>query len=346
MGDPFSAIAFNKTTSHLHEHHSSLNIKFSCSLPSAFLLLLMSRTYKTIGINLKSQPMGESDRLLTILTREHGLVQAVAMGARKHNSSLAGRSGLFVVNHLLIAKGRSLDKVTQAETLESYPGLGQDLKRLTASQYIAELCLCQALSDQPQEELFALLNHHLKQLERSPAPLILPYLVQAIFQFLVLEGVAPEVYRCCITQQALKPNWMDANWRAGFSAPNGGVVTLEVLQTLQQQSPKRLISTQTSRSTGSFRQPPMLHRSISATELALLQTCSSKYPQEVDQTESSQNTESSDPLSVIADQFSTENWLSVEHLIRQYAQYHFDRPIRSASLVDACFLPSSPSPKS
>ena len=109
----------------------------------------MSRTYKATGINLKSMPMGESDRLLTVLTREYGLVQVLAMGARKHNSSLAGRSGLFVVNQLLIAKGKSLDKLTQAETLESYPGLAQDLRRLTASQYLAELCLCQALSEQP-----------------------------------------------------------------------------------------------------------------------------------------------------------------------------------------------------
>ncbi|HEY9873712.1 MAG TPA: recombination protein O N-terminal domain-containing protein, partial [Candidatus Obscuribacterales bacterium] len=81
----------------------------------------MSRTYKATGINLKSMPLGEADRLLTILTREFGLIRAVAPGARKHHSKLSGRSGLFVVNELLIAQGRSLDKITQAETKESYP---------------------------------------------------------------------------------------------------------------------------------------------------------------------------------------------------------------------------------
>jgi DNA repair protein RecO (recombination protein O) len=103
----------------------------------------MSRTYKATGINLKSMPMGESDRLLTILTREFGLVRAIAMGSRKHNSRMGGRSELFVVNELMFAKGRSLDKITQAETLESYPRLGQDLRKLIASQYLAELCLHQ-----------------------------------------------------------------------------------------------------------------------------------------------------------------------------------------------------------
>ncbi|MCC3429114.1 MAG: recombination protein O N-terminal domain-containing protein, partial [Microcoleus sp. PH2017_04_SCI_O_A] len=42
----------------------------------------MTRTYKAIGINLKSAPIGESDRLLTVLTREFGLIKAVAPGVR------------------------------------------------------------------------------------------------------------------------------------------------------------------------------------------------------------------------------------------------------------------------
>ena len=69
----------------------------------------MSRTYKATGINLKATAFGESDRIVTILTREFGLIRATAPGARKHLSSLGGRSGMFVVNQLLIAKGRSID---------------------------------------------------------------------------------------------------------------------------------------------------------------------------------------------------------------------------------------------
>lgn len=298
----------------------------------------MSRTYKATGINLKSMPMGESDRLLTILTREHGLVQAVAMGARKHNSSLSGRSGLFVVNQLLIANGRSLDKIAQAETLESYPGLSQDLKKLTASQYLAELCLCQALSEQPQEELFHLLNHHLKRLERSPSDLVLPYLTDAIFQLLALEGVAPQVYRCCVTQNPLCPDLETPNWRVGFSAPAGGTVTLEALHQMQQRKPMPKPKTTPTMgetaanytSSGSFKRSAHLHRQISAMELAVLQAIAQSEPHNADQTASFASLPT-----------SHEDWLSVERLLRQYAQYHFDRPIRSASLVDACFLSSS-----
>ena len=65
----------------------------------------MSRTYKATGINLKAAPMGETDRLMTILTKEYGLLRAIAPGARKLKSRVGGRCGLFVVNELMLSKG-------------------------------------------------------------------------------------------------------------------------------------------------------------------------------------------------------------------------------------------------
>lgn len=323
----------------------------------------MSRTYKATGINLKSMPMGETDRLLTVLTREFGLLRIIAMGSRKHNSSLAGRSSLFVVNNLLIAKGRSLDKLTQAETLESYPGLSQDLKKLTASQYLAELCLYQALSDQPQEELFCLLSEHLKRLERAPLSLVLPHLTHAIFQLLILAGIAPQVHLCCVTRQPLTPDIADSSWRIGFSIPSGGTVTLEALEKLKAekkpkpvqkssglpgsgstytanmgtsvpqthmrvaegQPAKPFLGTSAERTT--HHSSPVLHIQITAAELALLQQLAQA---ELPKTASLESTST---------EFAKSEgvWQLIERVLRYYAQYHFDRPIRSATLVDACF---------
>ena len=73
-----------------------------------------------------------------------------------------------MVNELLIAKGRSLDRITQAQTVKTYPDLAKDLGKLAAGQYLAEIVLCQALSEQPQEELYQLLNEYLHQLELLP----------------------------------------------------------------------------------------------------------------------------------------------------------------------------------
>ena len=63
------------------------------------------RTYRATGINLKAIPLGEADRIVTILTPERGLVRAVAAGARKQKSQLGGRTELFVVNELVLAEG-------------------------------------------------------------------------------------------------------------------------------------------------------------------------------------------------------------------------------------------------
>lgn len=298
----------------------------------------MSRTYKATGINLKSMPMGESDRLLTILTQEYGLVQVLAMGSRKHNSSLSGRSGLFVVNQLLIAKGKTLDKLTQAETIESYPKLGQDLKKLTASQYLAELCLFQALSEQPQVELFTLLNQQLKHLERSPTHLILPYLTCAIFQLLTLEGIAPQVYQCCMTQAPLLPDMETPNWQAGFSASAGGAITQAALQQLQQRksatrlqadAPAAVPAGRANYTNQSFKRGMPLQRSLSALELALLQA--------IAQFDGACESLAQTFAASIHPAITLADWLTIEWLLRQYAQYHFDRPIRSAALIDACF---------
>ncbi len=283
----------------------------------------MSRTYKATGINLKAAPLGEADRILTILTKEFGLIRAVAISARKQNSKMSGRSGLFVVNEMLLAKGKSIDKITQAETHESYPGLSRNLKKLTAGQYLAELVLNQALSDQAQEDLFYLLSEHLSRIERSHDANVLPCLVHAIYQLLAIAGIAPQVHQCCLTGAILEPNVQDINWSAGFSAIAGGTVTLESLETLQSQATSPRVQS----AEGEYRvaiaepkprgNPVKLNVLVNAVELAILQHLADaelpNFPN------------------------SPEIWLPLERLLRQYAQYHFDQPIRSASLIETCF---------
>jgi DNA repair protein RecO (recombination protein O) len=300
----------------------------------------MSRTYKATGINLKSLPMGEADRLVTVLTREFGIIRAIAPGARKHNSKLGGRSGLFVVNELLIAKGRSLDKITQAETLESYPGLGRDLKKLTAGQYLAELTLNQALEDHPEVDLFDLLNEHLTRLERSPSDQVLPHLTHGIYQLLGLAGVAPEVHRCCVTQAALTPDFSQVDWRIGFNPAVGGTLSLAAAETLR--APKPRPKPRVKSPAGQYGEEPgepirrvtvptmsgdaPPSRFLTATELFGLQ-----HLAQTDLLEFSITL----PTSAVA-------WREIERVLRQYTQYHFDRPIRSAALIDTCFAPPEP----
>lgn len=306
----------------------------------------MSQTYKATGINLKAMPLGEADRLVTILTREWGLIRVVAPGARKQNSKLGGRSGLFVVNELLLAKGRSLDKITQAETLESYPGLSRDLSKLAASQYLAELVLCHALSEQPQAELYELLNEHLRRLDQLPkkasVPLVLAHLSHGVFHLLALAGIAPQVQLCCITQHSLKPDFTDPNWRVGFSVDAGGTVKLTLDEsklpnfrrpsiskggTITQTNTNEEVEIQTA-------PPPRLNAQLDAMELTVLQKLAeAELPQ--------LNTVLSDQTDNLSSSKSLDTvWMKVERILRDYAQYHFGRSIRSATLVDALSIPS------
>jgi DNA repair protein RecO (recombination protein O) len=295
----------------------------------------MSRTYKATGINLKTQALGESDKIVTILTPEFGLVRAVAPGARKHNSSLGGRSGMFVVNELLIAKGRSLDKITQAQTLKTYPGLAKDLGKLAASQYLAEIVLCQALSEQPQEELYELFNEHLHRLEVLPSGNtsgVLAHLAHGVFHLLALAGLTPQVQICCLSGRPLTPDFTNPNWQVGFSTPAGGTVCLETWESLRTEREREMRESNkqypmphapsvisNAQTVVVHRQEiPMISSRPGAMELALLQHLSQ-------------------PEILHIDGASDRNWLSVEQILRQYTQYQLGRPIRSANLIDSYF---------
>ncbi|AVH63156.1 DNA repair protein RecO [Nostoc sp. 'Peltigera membranacea cyanobiont' N6] len=286
----------------------------------------MSRTYKATGINLKTQVLGESDKIVTILTPEFGLIRAVAPGARKHNSSLGGRSGMFVVNELLIAKGRSLDKITQAQTLKTYPGLAKDLGKLAASQYLAEIVLSQALSEQPQEELYELFNEHLHRLEAlssANASGVLAHLAHGVFHLLALAGVTPQVQVCCLSGRSLKPDFADPNWQVGFSIPAGGTICLETRERLRKEGERGIgdpkFPMPHAQTVVVHRQEmPVISCRLGSMELALLQHLSQPEIMQIDGAKD-------------------HNWLSVEQILRQYAQYQLGRPIRSATLIDSYF---------
>ena len=291
----------------------------------------MSKTYKATGINLKAQPLGESDKIVTILTQEFGLIRAVATGARKQNSSLGGRMGMFVVNELLISQGRNLDRITQAETIKTYPGLSKDLGKLAASQYLAEIVLCQALSEQPQIEIYELFNKHLQRLEDIPKTeikCIVAYLAQGVFQLLNLAGLTPQVESCCLTQRLLTPDWTNPQWQVGFSIPSGGIICLDAWKSLRKEIEQGKWENgeiaQTCASNPSYetvfhqQELPIISRRLNGKQLVMLQHLSETEIMKIDAA-------------------SDSGWLAVEQILRQYVQYHLGQPIRSATLIDSYF---------
>ncbi|MEB3341195.1 DNA repair protein RecO [Okeania sp.] len=280
----------------------------------------MAKLYKATGINLKTMPLGESDRLLTILTPEYGLIRVVASGARKPKSKLGGRSELFVVNQLLISQGRSLDRINQAETITSYTGLSQNLGKLAAGQYLAELVLYQALSEHPQTELFYLLNEHLERIEqlhhktdRLWHTQLIAYLAHGIYHLLAIEGIAPQVHKCCATGNELEPNFNYSDWQIGFSMDAGGVIKIDDISVVQ--SDYQNLSNQNSST--------KINTLLNANQLLLLQ----QLPQA--------------KLQTLVQLTAYQDWVKVEKLLRKYTQYHLGYSIRSAELIDTYLQLSS-----
>lgn len=96
------------------------------------------RVYQTEAIVLRQQDYAEADRILTLLT-PGGKRSALAKGIRRVTSRKAGHLGLFHRATVMLAQGRQLDIVTQAEALDVHEGLWHDLLRFTYASYAAEL---------------------------------------------------------------------------------------------------------------------------------------------------------------------------------------------------------------
>ena len=87
------------------------------------------RIYRDEGIVLRTQKLGEADRIVTLLTRRTGRVRAVAKGVRRTRSRFGARLEPFTHVDLLLYPGRSLDVITQAETVRPFGELlAQDRK--------------------------------------------------------------------------------------------------------------------------------------------------------------------------------------------------------------------------
>jgi DNA repair protein RecO (recombination protein O) len=178
-----------------------------------------SRTYRTEGVVLRTYKLGEADRIIVLLTREHGQVRAVAKGVRRTSSKFGSRLEPFMSVDLLLAHGRNLDIITQAQTKGAYGlGIASDYGCYTAATAIAETA--ERLTDigEAGGAQYALVAGAFSALSRGlhPSELILDsYLLRA----LATAGWAPSFTDCarCGTPGP----------HSAFSAPLGGAVCPE-----------------------------------------------------------------------------------------------------------------------
>jgi DNA repair protein RecO (recombination protein O) len=121
--------------------------------------------YRDEGVVLRTQKLGEADRIVTLLTRENGQVRAVAKGVRRTRSKFGARLEPFMLVDLQLHRGRSLDIVTQAETLSPYgERIATDYPRYTAGTAMLETAERLTEEGEPALQQFLLLVGGLRTL--------------------------------------------------------------------------------------------------------------------------------------------------------------------------------------
>ena len=174
-------------------------------------------SYRDEGVVLRTHKLGEADRIITLLTRHHGRVRAVAKGVRKTSSRIGGRLEPFMLADVQLYEGRSLDVVTQVETLAPYAaGIVGDYRRYTAGTAMLETA--ERLTDvekEPATQQFLLLVGGLRALadgSHDPGLVMDAFLLRS----LSVAGWAPS-FADCAKCGAPGPH-------SAFSLPSGGSV--------------------------------------------------------------------------------------------------------------------------
>ncbi|MDD2694633.1 MAG: DNA repair protein RecO, partial [Anaerolineales bacterium] len=128
------------------------------------------RSFRVEAVVLRHTDWGEADRMLTLFTREMGKLRAVAKGVRRERSRKAGHLEPFTRVHLLLARGREIPIITQAETIDAYLPLRQDLKRVGEASYIVELIDRFTFEEEENPGMFRLLADTLSRLAGGDEP--------------------------------------------------------------------------------------------------------------------------------------------------------------------------------
>jgi DNA repair protein RecO (recombination protein O) len=155
--------------------------------------------YRDDGIVLRTQKLGEADHIVTVLARKSGRIRAVAKGVRRTKSRFGARLEPFTHVDLLLYTGRSLDVITQAETVRSYGDmLTEDYPRYTTGIAMLETAeRFTAIEKEPALRQFLLLVGGLRTLVdggHDPRLVLDAYLLRS----LAVAGYAPALDECAI----------------------------------------------------------------------------------------------------------------------------------------------------
>lgn len=149
----------------------------------------------TDGLIIREQTVGENDRLVTILTRDAGLVRAFARGAKRIKNKNASATQLLCYSRFVLYCGRDKYIVEDAQPLQVFFELRRDIESLSLAQYFCELSLSLVPEENPAGEFLRLVLNALHYLAKKEKP---PLLLKSVVELrmLSLAGYMPNLV-CC-----------------------------------------------------------------------------------------------------------------------------------------------------
>jgi len=150
--------------------------------------------FTTEALVIREMDVGESDRLVTMLTREYCVIKAFAAGAKKIKSKKAAATGLLSYSSMTILDKNGTYRIYEATPIRVFFGAGSDVVKLSLSQYFCELAQVLAPPDNSEEFLRVILNslHFLTVGSKNPT------LIKAITELRIaaISGYMPDLVGC------------------------------------------------------------------------------------------------------------------------------------------------------
>jgi len=175
-------------------------------------------SFETEGVVLKQFDLGESDRLITMYTKERGKIKAVARGARKGIKSRSGLVLPFSYHNFVLYKGKSLARINYIESIEMNSRLREDLDYMAYASVVSEYIERVGLEDEKDLALFSLLALILKEMNNTEKEKLLFYFIFFKTKLLILLGIKPELKKCSYCNEQIDYN------KIYFNIEHGGVI--------------------------------------------------------------------------------------------------------------------------
>ena len=152
---------------------------------------------KTDGLVVRQVNYKDNDQILTVLTKEHGLMTLKARGVRSRSSRLKGACQLLAYSEFTAFENRGFHTIDEANAIQMFPELRTDIELLSLASYFAQVAEVLSQEDMPNPELLSLTLNAFYALCRR---LCTPELVKAAVELRAacLGGYTPELSGCAV----------------------------------------------------------------------------------------------------------------------------------------------------